>query len=49
MDFEKYQQWAEHRGGGHEQTVQALADYWQEIVAEMEQTDSQEMGGQTFG
>ena len=51
MDFEKYQQWAEHRGGGHEQTVQELADYWQEIVTEMEQADSQaqEMGGQTFG
>mgnify|MGYP002702772828 FL=1 len=49
MDFEKYQQWAEHRGGGHEETVQALTDYWQEIKAEMEQAGPQEMGGQTFG
>ena len=53
MDFEKYQQWAEHRsGGGHEETLQALADYWSEIKAEMEQTEDepeQGMGGPTFG
>ena len=53
MDFEKYQKWAEHRsGGGHEETLQALADYWSEIKAEMEQTEDepeQGMGGPTFG
>ena len=49
MDFEKYQQWAEHRGGGNEGTVQALSDYWSEIKAEMEQAPEQQMGGQTFG
>ena len=47
MDFEKYQQWAEHRGGGHEETVRVLADYWQEIKTE--QAPTREMGGQTFG
>ena len=49
MDFEKYQKWAEHRGGGNEGTVQALSDYWSEIKAEMEQAPEQQMGGQTFG
>ena len=49
MDFEKYQQWAEHRGCGHEETVQALSDYWSEMKAEMEQAPTQGMGGQTFG
>jgi hypothetical protein len=48
MDFEEYQQWAKHRGGGHEETIQALTDYWSEIKAEMEQTPAQEIGGQTF-
>ena len=48
MDFEEYQQWAKHRGGGHEETIQALTDYWSEIKVEMEQTPAQEMGGQTF-
>ena len=49
MDFEKYQQWAEHRGCGHEETVQALSDYWSEMKAEMEQAPAQGMGGQSFG
>ena len=49
MDFERYQQWAECRGGGHAETLQALSDYWQEMKAEVEQTVSQQMGGQSFG
>jgi len=46
MDFERYQQWAEHRGGGHEETVQALADYLSEMKAGMDQAGPQMMGGQ---
>ncbi len=47
MDFEKYQKWAEHRGGGHEETLQALAEHWQEIQApQQEAAPSQE--GMTF-
>ena len=49
MDFEQYQQWAEHRGGGHEETVRALADQWQELTAEPEQGEAQEMGGMSLG
>ena len=49
MDFEQYRQWAEHRGGGHEETVQNLADYWQELNAEPEQSEAQEMGGMSLG
>ena len=49
MDFEQYQQWAEHRGGGHEETVRALADHWQELTAEPEQGEAQEMGGMSLG
>ena len=49
MDFEQYRQWAEHRGGGHEETVQNLADYWQELNAEPEQSEAQEMGGMRLG
>lgn len=50
MDFDAYQQWAKNcQCGGHEETVQALADYWQEIKAEMEQAITQEMRGQSFG
>ena len=49
MDFEQYRQLAEHRGGGHEETVQNLADYWQELNAEPEQSEAQEMGGMNLG
>ena len=49
MDFDVYQQWAEHRAGGHEETIQALTDYWQEMKAEMEQVPAQQMGGQSLG
>ena len=49
MDFEQYQQWAEHRGGGHEETVRALADHWQELTAGLEQGEAQEMGGMSLG
>ena len=49
MDFDTYQQWAEHRGDGHEETIQSLTDYWQEMKAEMEQAGPQQMGGQSFG
>ena len=47
MDFEKYQQWAEHRGGGHEETLQALADHWQGLKAP-EQQEAPAQGGMTL-
>ncbi len=47
MDFEKYEQWAEHRSGGHEETLQALAEYWQGLqFQQQEAAPSQE--GMTF-
>ena len=49
MDFEQYRQWAELRGGGHEETVQALSDHWQELTAGQEQSGTQEMGGMSLG
>ena len=50
MDFDGYRQWAEARHcSGHEETMQALSDYWEEMQAEMEQEGAPEMGGQTFG
>ena len=48
MDFEGYRQWAEHRGGGHEETVQALADHWQQLRAP-EQQEAPAQGGMLFG
>ena len=47
MDFEKYQQWAEHRGGGHEETVRTLSEHWQELKAP-EQHESPAQGGMTL-
>ena len=50
MDFEEYRQWAELRGGGHEETVQALADHWQELKAqEQQQEEAPAQGGMLFG
>lgn len=50
IDFDVYQQWAKnHPNSGHEDTIQALSDYWSEIQAKMEQAGGPEMGGQTFG
>ena len=50
MDFEQYRQWAEYRGGGHEETIQALSDHWQELTAEPKQGEVQEeMGGMSLG
>mgnify|MGYP001067707562 CR=1 FL=1 len=50
IDFDVYQQWAKnHSCAGHEETLQALADHWSEMQAEMEQTPSQENGGMTLG
>ena len=46
MDFERYQQWAEHRGGGHEATVQALADHWQELQSQQQEAPAP--GGMTL-
>ena len=43
MDFERYQKWAEHRGGGHEETIQALSDHWQELRSQ--QQDAPAQGG----
>ena len=47
MDFEQYQKWTEHRGGGHEATVQALAEHWQELKAP-EQQEASAQGGMTL-
>ena len=47
MDFERYQQWAEHRGGGHEATAQALADHWRELQAQQQQ-EAPAPGGMTL-
>ena len=49
MDFEQYRQWAELRGSGHEETVQALSDHWQELTAGQEQSEAQETGGMHLG
>ena len=46
MDFEQYQRWAEQRGGGHEATVQALADHWQELQSQRQEAPAQ--GGMTL-
>ncbi len=39
----RYQKWAEHRGGGHEETIQALSDHWQELRSQ--QQDAPAQGG----
>ncbi len=61
MDFDVYQQWAKnHPSPGHEDTIQALSDYWSEINAAQEQAeeaakmdsaepDGMKMGGMTLG
>jgi len=49
MDFEEYQQWAAYRGGGHEETIQALADHWQELKAPEQQEEVPAQGGMLFG
>ena len=39
VDFDGYQQWAQTRPcAGHEKTLQALAEHWSELQAEVEQT-----------
>ena len=48
MDFEEYRQWSEYRGGGHEETMQALAEHWQELQSQQQEAGpSQE--GMRFG
>ena len=50
MDFDQYRQWAQTRPcAGHEETLQALADHWSEMQAEVEQAPAQENGGMTLG
>ena len=50
MDFDQYRQWAQTRPcAGHEETLQALADHWSEMQAEVEQEPAQENGGMTLG
>lgn len=48
MDFDQYRQWAAARHcSGHEETLQALADHWSEMKAELEQAPSgKEAGGE---
>lgn len=49
MDFDGYRQWAQERQCyGHGETIQALSDYWTEIVSEYEQSGPQ-MGGPALG
>jgi len=56
MDFDQYRQWAQTRPcAGHEETLQALADYWSEIQVEQagasqqSESDGAAMGGMTLG
>ena len=50
MGFDRYLKWAQARQyGAPEETYNALADYWSEIKAEMNQAGPQEMGGQSLG
>ena len=51
IDFDVYQQWAKNYPyDGHEETTQALSDYWSEMQAAQEQAPtSQEIGGMTLG
>ena len=46
MDYDKYRQWAELRGGGHEKTIQALSDHWQELRSQQQEGPAQ--GGMTL-
>ena len=46
MDFERYQQWAEQRGGGHEATTQSLAEHWQELQSQQQEAPAP--GGMTL-
>ena len=48
MDFDVYQQWAKnYLCSGHEETVQALADHWQELQAQQQQ-EAPAPGGMTL-
>ena len=52
VDFDVYQQWAKnHPCGGHEETVQALADHWVELQAAQEQGEQapSQAGGMSLG
>ena len=52
VDFDIYQQWAKnHPCGGHEETVQALADHWVELQAAQEQGEQapSQTGGMSLG
>ena len=49
MDFERYQNWAERRGGGHEETIQALTEHWQELKTPEQREEDPEQGGMAFG
>ena len=52
VDFDVYQQWAKnHPCGGHEETVQALADHWVELQAAQEQGEQapSQTGGMSLG
>ena len=51
IDFDVYQQWAKNYPyDGHEETTQALSDYWSEMQAAQAQAPtSQEIGGMTLG
>ena len=48
MDFEQYQKWAEHRGAGHEETVQALTEHWQELKGPEQREEGPAQGGMTL-
>lgn len=52
MDFAQYQRWAEHYASGtdgHDDTLQALEEYWTQKQAGQEQSGGQEAGGMILG
>ena len=45
MDFDVYQQWAKnHPCSGHEETLQALADHWQELQSQQQEAAPSQEG-----
>jgi len=45
MDFDVYQQWAKnYQCSGHEETLEALADHWQELQSQQQEAASSQEG-----
>jgi len=47
MDLDKFRQ--AYPNVGHEETMAALEQHWAQLQGKLEQTETQEMGGMTFG